>query len=285
MAGPPQAADFKRTGMGNMVAIIRNNLGNYDDMVRQLDIEYHDDASERIADMAQCLAQIGEEGPNEALISKLRRQGHNLKGTAASFGYPVITMIAHRLETYINDMRQWEPATLKDLYRFVDLMGEMLDRPVQPSDDEISQIVRSLPAQSMIPAAQTAANMDIQVKVVEILLVTPTRTIAKLLSQQIIACGFRVNSVSDPIEGLTMAIRTRPDMIITSQAMKGMSGVDLICALKSIAVTERIPACILTSQELGAAVFERLPAGTMMLRTGDQFADDFGTAIAQCGLG
>jgi chemotaxis protein histidine kinase CheA len=268
-----------------MVAIIRNNLGNYDDMVRQLDIEYHDDASERIADMAQCLAQIGEDGPNEALISKLRRQGHNLKGTAASFGYPVITMIAHRLETYINDMRQWEQATLTDLYRFVDLMGEMLDRPVQPSDDEISQIVRSLPAQSMVPAAQTAANMDIQVKVVEILLVTPTRTIAKLLSQQIIACGFRVNSVSDPIEGLTMAIRTRPDMIITSQAMKGMSGVDLICALKSIAVTERIPACILTSQELGAAVFERLPAGTMMLRTGDQFADDFGSAIAQCGLG
>ena len=271
-----------------MVAIIRNNLGNYDDVVRQLDIEYHDDASERIADMAQCLARIGEDGPNEALISKLRRQGHNLKGTAASFGYPVITMIAHRLETYLNDMREWEPQTLDSLYRFVDLMGEMLDRPVQPSDDEISQIVRSLPAQSIdrsVPEAQIASNIDIQVKVVEILLVTPTRTIAKLLSQQIIACGFRVNSVADPIEGLTMAIRTRPDMIITSQAMKGMSGVDLICALKSIAVTERIPACILTSQELGAAVFERLPAGTMMLRTGDQFADDFGAAIAQYGLG
>jgi chemotaxis protein histidine kinase CheA len=272
-----------------MVAIIRNNLGSYDDMVRQLDIEYHDDASERIAEMAQCLAQISEEGPNEALLSKLRRQGHNLKGTAASFGYPVITMIAHRLETYINDMRQWEAQTLEDLYRFVDQMGEMLDRQVQPSDDEISQIVRSLPAQSIDRStpqqAQTASNMDIQIKVVEILLVTPTRTIAKLLSQQIIACGFRVNSVADPIEGLTMALRTRPDMIITSQAMKGMSGVDLICALKSISVTERIPACILTSQEAGAAVFERLPAGTMMLHTGDQFADDFGAAIAQYGLG
>lgn len=273
-----------------MVALIRNVVGNHDDMVRQLDIEYHDDASERIADMAQCLAQISEVGPTEALLSAVRRQGHNLKGTAASFGYPVITMIAHRLETYLNDMRQWEPKALEDLYRFVDRMGEMLDRPVQPSDDEIAQIVRSLPAQSLdrqaaAQPARTAANMDIQVKVVEILLVTPTRTIAKLLSQQIIACGFRVNSVADPIEGLTMAIRTRPDMIITSQAMKGMTGVDLICALRAIAVTERIPACILTSQELSAAVFERLPGGTMMLRTGDQFADDFGSAIAQYGLG
>ncbi|HVJ35695.1 MAG TPA: Hpt domain-containing protein [Terriglobia bacterium] len=266
------------------MASVRTAGGSYDDMMKQLDIEYHDDASERIAEMAQCLTQIGEVGPTDALLQTVRRQGHNLKGTAASFGYPVVTMIAHRLETYLNDMRQWEPQALEDLYRFVDRMGEMLDRPHQPSDDEIAQIVRGLPAQSLDRAA-AAANLDIQIKVVEILLVTPTRTIAKLLSQQIIACGFRVNSVADPIEGLTMAIRTRPDMIITSQAMKGMTGVDLICALRAIAVTERIPACILTSQELGSAVFDRLPSGITMLRTGEQFADDFGSAIAQYGLG
>lgn len=267
------------------MASVRTAGGSYDDMMKQLDIEYHDDASERIAEMAQCLAQIGEVGPTDALLQTVRRQGHNLKGTAASFGYPVVTMIAHRLETYLNDMRQWEPQALEDLYRFVDRMGEMLDRPHQPSDDEIAQIVRGLPAQSLDRGAANTTNLDIQVKVVEILLVTPTRTIAKLLSQQIIACGFRVNSVADPIEGLTMAIRTRPDMIITSQAMKGMTGVDLICALRAIAVTERIPACILTSQELGSAVFDRLPSGITMLRTGEQFADDFGSAIAQYGLG
>jgi len=266
----------------------RGGSGNYDEMMKQLDVEYHDDASERIAEMARCLEQIGEEGPTDALMSTVRRLGHNLKGTAASFGYPVITMIAHRLETYINDMRQWEPSALEDLYRFVDRMGEMLDRANQPSDDEIAQIVRALPAQSLDRSGaldRAVPNLDIQIKVVEILLITPTRTIAKLLSQQIIACGFRVNSVADPIEGLTMALRTRPDMIITSQAMKGMSGVDLIRAIRAIAVTEKIPACILTSQELGAAVFDRLPPGITMLRTGEQFADDFGAAIAQYELG
>lgn len=273
---------------------VRGGSGSYDEMMKQLDVEYHDDASERIAEMARCLERIGEEGPTDAVLSVVRRQGHNLKGTAASFGYPVITMIAHRLETYINDMRQWEPTALEDLYRFVDRMGEMLDRANQPSDDEIAQIVRALPAQSLDRSAalnrsgapdRAVPNLDIQVKVVEILLITPTRTIAKLLSQQIIACGFRVNSVADPIEGLTMALRTRPDMIITSQAMKGMSGVDLIRAVRAISATEQIPACILTSQEIGSAVFDRLPAGIMMLRTGEQFADDFGEAIAQCGLG
>jgi len=272
-----------------MVVMVSGRGGGgvgHDDIVRQLDIEYHDDASERMGEMARCLDRIGEEGPTDELLSIVRRQGHNLKGTAASFGYPVITLIAHRLETYLNDMREWSPKALDDLYTFVDRMSSMLERGNQPSDDEIAQIVRELPAQSLDrPAAGTASNMDIQVKVVEILLVTPTRTIAKLLSQQIIACGFRVNSVQDPIEGLTMAIRTRPDMLITSQAMKGMTGVDLIRAVRAIGVTEKMPACILTSQELGAAVFDRLPPGTTMLRTGDQFADDFGEAIAKHGLG
>lgn len=270
-----------------MVAVGRAGSGNYDDMVRRLDIEFHDDATERLADMGRSLDLIERDGPSAELLSVVRRQGHNLKGTAASFGYPVITMIAHRLETYLNDMQEWEGQTLGDLYHFVDRMSEMLDRPSQPSDEEIAQIVRALPAQSLdrLPANTAPINIDVQVKIVEILLVTPTRTVAKLLSQQIIACGFRVNSVQDPIEGLAIALRTRPDMIITSQAMKSMTGVDLIRALRAIAATEQIPACILTSQEPGATVFERLPAGTTMLRTGDQFADDFGIAIAQHGLG
>ncbi len=55
--------------------------------------------------------------------------------------------------------------------------------------------------------------------------------------------------------------------------------------MKAIAVTQPIPAAILTSQELTATVFERLPKGGVILRTGEQFADDFGAAIAQFGLG
>jgi CheY-like chemotaxis protein len=260
----------------------RIGSASYDEMMKQLEVEFHDEAAERVDEMGEMIAEIENGGAAEELLPQIRRVSHNLKGTATSFGYPVVSMIAHRLETYINDMRQWDPKALKDLYLFTDRMGAMLDRAIQPSDDEIAQIVRSLPAQSL---NKGPVNIDIQQKVVEIMLVTPTRTIAKLLSQQIIACGFRVNSVQDPIEGLTMALRTRPDMVITSQAMKGVNGVDLIRALKAIAVTEPIPVAILTSQEAGAAVFERLPKGTTILRTGEHFADDFGEAIATYGLG
>src|SRR5260221_6439417 len=158
-------------------------------MTKQREWEFQDEPTQRVPIMARLLAQIEEDGPADATFSAFRRQGHNLKGTAASFGYPVVSLIAHRLETYLNDMRQWDQTAAKELYLFVDRMSEMLDRAVQPNDDEIDHIVRGLPAQAI---NRPLPQIDLQQKVVEIMLVTPTRTIAKLLSQQIIACGFRV---------------------------------------------------------------------------------------------
>jgi two-component system chemotaxis response regulator CheY len=120
---------------------------------------------------------------------------------------------------------------------------------------------------------------------VEVLLVTPTCAIAKLLTQQINACGFRVNAVNDPVDGLTAALRARPDMIITSQEMRTMSGVDLLRAVRAISAVAKTPAALLTSKSSDRAAFPGLPEDVMLLRTGDAFADDFAGAIAKFEIG
>ncbi len=151
----------------------------------------------------------------------------------------------------------------------------------QPDDEEIAGLVRALPNH----VSRTFSPGDVRIRNVEILLITPARSVAKILSKQIMACGFRVNAVQDPIEGLTTAMRLRPDMVITSQVMKGLNGVDLIRALKAMEGTEKIPCAVLTSQELDAAAFSRLPDGSPVLRAGGNFADDFAKVVAQLGLG
>lgn len=126
---------------------------------------------------------------------------------------------------------------------------------------------------------------DMRQAQVEVLLVTPTRAIAKLLTQQINACGFRVNAVNDPVDGLTAALCARPDMIITSQEMRTMSGVDLLCAVRAISAVAKTPAALLTSKSSDRAAFPGLPEDVMLLRMGDAFTDDFAGAIAQFGIG
>jgi CheY-like chemotaxis protein len=160
-------------------------------------------------------------------------------------------------------------------------MAEMLDRPQQPTDEELARIVRALPTHLV----QNFSVKDISAHTVEILLVTPTRALAKLLTQQIMACGFRVNAVNDPMDGLNAALRARPDMIITSQVMRTMTGIDLVRTVRAITATTRIPAAILTSQGGDRCLFPGIPDDVVILRTGDHFADDFGKVVAQFGIG
>jgi CheY-like chemotaxis protein/HPt (histidine-containing phosphotransfer) domain-containing protein len=254
---------------------------NYDDMMRALQVELHDDATDRLAEMGRILERMTADGPSDSALSALRRLAHNMKGIGGSFGYPALAQIAHRMESYINDLASWSSNTAGELQQFIDRLAEMLDRPSQPSDEDLAQIVRALPTHLV----QNFSVKDISTHTVEVLLVTPTRALAKLLSQQIMACGFRVNAVSDPMDGLNAALRARPDMIITSQVMRTMTGLDLVRAVRAIASIARIPAAILTSQGSDRSLFPGIPGDVAILRTGDNFADDFGKAIAQFGIG
>ena len=260
---------------------IKISGGNYDEMMRVLQVELHDDATDRLGEMGRVLERMNADGPSDAALAALRRLAHNMKGIGGSFGYPALSQIAHRMESYINDLTSWAKETAGELQKFIDRMSEMLDRPSQPSDEELAQIVRALPTHLV----QNFSVKDISAHTVEILLVTPTRALAKLLSQQIMACGFRVNAVNDPMDGLNAALRARPDMIITSQVMRTMTGLDLVRAVRAIAATTRIPAAILTSQGSDRSLFPGIPDDVAILRTGDSFADDFGKVVAQFGIG
>jgi CheY-like chemotaxis protein/HPt (histidine-containing phosphotransfer) domain-containing protein len=256
-------------------------VGNYDEMLKTLQVEVHDDCTDRLAEMSRILDKMADAGPTDADLNAFRRLAHNLKGLGGSFGYPGLSQIAHRLESYVADMTSWNTHSARELQKFLDPMGEMLERSVQPSDEELARIVRSLPTHLV----QNFSADDMRQAQVEVLLVTPTRAIAKLLTQQINACGFRVNAVNDPVDGLTAVLRARPDMIITSQEMRTMTGVDLVRAVKAIASVAKTPAAILTSKSSDRAAFPGLPDDVLLLRTGDQFADDFGGAIAKFEIG
>ncbi len=82
--------------------------GNYDEMMRVLQVELQDDANDRLAEMVRILDRMHADGPSDAALSALRRQAHNMKGIGGSFGYPALSQIAHRMENYVNDISSLE---------------------------------------------------------------------------------------------------------------------------------------------------------------------------------
>ena len=85
--------------------------GNYDEMMRVLQVELQrtnvrlETANDRLAEMSRLLERMGAEGPSDPALASLRRLAHNMKGIGGSFGYPALSQIAHRMESYVSDLK------------------------------------------------------------------------------------------------------------------------------------------------------------------------------------
>ena len=132
-------------------------------------------------------------------------------------------------------------------------MQEIADSGINPEDDEVSAIVRTLPAKG-------AAKDDFQeVGNLEILLVAGSRIVRRAVEAELCKRAFRVVTVESPIDVFETVIRTRPDMIIASAVMNKISGIDLACALKSMKATRDIPFALLTSFDESHPELRHLP--------------------------
>ncbi|MBM3571933.1 MAG: hypothetical protein FJX52_06150, partial [Alphaproteobacteria bacterium] len=85
-----------------------------------------------------------EHGTGDTLIA-IRRQAHNLKGMGSSFGFPAISMVAHRLEDYLVDLGALSPHELHDAQQFLDALQFIVRRGIDPNEEELGELVRALP--------------------------------------------------------------------------------------------------------------------------------------------
>ena len=125
---------------------------------------------------------------------------------------------------------------------------------------------------------------DFQHLDLEILVVDTNKTAARIVERELLNCGYRVTLAVRSFEALELAIRTRPDMIISSGVLDEMSGVDLASALAVIQSTEAIPFALLTSSDANDAALRRLPMSVAILKKGTGFSDDFAAALEQFGI-
>lgn len=249
----------------------------FEDLTAQLKQEFQDLAQDTFVSIYQYIDSAEQDRTKrEDAFMQLRREAHNIKGSAPTYGYPVIGQIAHRLESY---MMSCEHQTLQDwnsLRRFIDAMASCLERPQEPKGEELSELIRNLPV--------VAEITDIQVKDLEIMLVCPSKTVAMLLSNEMRQCGFHVNWVSNPIDALTMAINMPPDGVISANVMDLLSGPDLVRALDAISTTQDCPKALLTSN---ASIKEENINGNSfeLIHSGASFSEDFADFVIRHDLG
>lgn len=249
-----------------------------DELMEQLKSEFSDYMSDRLSCINGTLEQA-KQGKIKGIdaLRELRREIHSLKGSGSTFGYPIVSLIAQRLETYCSDLKDLDDKLIEAIQVFADRIAEMAELAEQPDIAATNQIIRRLPTRYEFDIT------DVEVRDVEIMLVTPNKLVARKAAAELTACGFRVNIVSDPIEAIAIAVRMPPDMLIAAAVMDGLGGIDLIRGLRAMSVTQDVPAALMTS--MGADQLKGVPADAGIIRLGASFSDDIAAAITRFDLG
>jgi chemotaxis protein histidine kinase CheA len=246
----------------------------------------HDLGQEFLVDAAESLVTLGEvveyarSEPAEAAqaLQTIRREAHNLKGLGGSFGFPSITLIAHRLEDYLSGLDNLAVRQLDNVLAFLDAMQDIVEQAAEPGVDEVSRIVRALPAKG-------AAKEDFQpTSDLEILLVAASSVLGHAVETKLHDLGFRVVTVKSPIHAFETAIRTRPDMVIASAVMEHVGGVDLARAFHAMTVTRDIPFVLLTSFDRDHSELRELPDSVSLIHHDRDLDGEIAGTIDQFGL-
>jgi chemotaxis protein histidine kinase CheA len=122
---------------------------------------------------------------------EFRRAVHSLKGSGGTFGFPLITVIAHRLEDYMSEMEGSGQKALEGIQIFVDRMRDNIDVQEGSEPDAAAKIARSLPIAGI-------ADFDVVKVDIEVMLISPKDTASRIISKELQECGFRVINVPSP---------------------------------------------------------------------------------------
>lgn len=251
-----------------------------EDLEDRLRVEFVDDARDRLQVMYDALDGLAKGERSEvSVIGVIRLETHNFKGMGTSFGFPTVSLIAHRLEDYMSGLTRLGEREIADIQTFLDRTSQVVDRAEQPALAETNQIIRALPVRYRFEVT------DVDIRDVEIMLVTPSKVVAKKVGGELAACGFRTVTVSDPIESISIAVRVPPDMLIASLVMDGLSGLDLIRGLRAMSITKDVPMALLTSMGLDNPALKEIPQGVAVIRVGEHFGEDFAAAVTRFNLG
>ena len=239
----------------------------------QIENEALDEARDLVSNLELRVQQVksGVLDPKEA-AKTLAIDSANLRMKARSVNLTGFGPLTHSLDEYLSEIEAVEERHVNDLVAFADRISSLLDGETVEVE-EISAVLRQLPQQSSFNVE------DVVVTDKSVTVIIPQRTAAKVVGRELAACGYRVSSVTNPIEALELILETKPDLVITSQVMPRLSGVDLACALSAMPATRSIPIALLTSLDPDHPDLKALPMNVGLIRRGAQFGDDLADVL------
>lgn len=250
------------------------------DLLSELRNEAIDSSEDRIASLEGSLKGfLDGHVPAADAFAAVKLEAHSLKSIAASFEMKALRALCHRFEDFIFIEKTLTPELAKRMQFFVDQLSVALEAWKEGRELDISQLMRTLPAKGAGGGFDVA---DVNVADVEVMLVMEPGTATKIVTRELVECGYRMVNVAATMDAIQLIPVMRPDLVIVSRVMPELSGVDLACALKAMPTTRSIPVAMIASVD--GEQIQDLPKDVPILRKGGNFGDDVADVFMELGI-
>ena len=247
-----------------------------DNVYVNLRSEFIAEALDRVEEMEACLNELYSGAvDSHGALRIIKQETHTIKGLASPFGFPTLTSVTHDFEDFLNNISMESSEFSKPIQMYLDLVGRALRRGEDIDAGEGAMLLQGLSAFSSL------RKTDDDKPVIEILLVSGSRTVTRMVTNVLEDIGFRVHCVPTGLEGISLSIRSRPDIVISADVLEDISGIDLVNALVAMPSTSRLPVVFMTSYDLDHPSLADLPSDIPILPVGPEMANQLLSALTE----
>jgi chemotaxis protein histidine kinase CheA len=249
------------------------------DALERLKQEFIDTSAEKLDKIDRIIDKLyrGEEDDRGADYVEFQRDIHSLKGSAGTYGFDSVSLIAHRLEDYIETTRQLTSENLLDVQKYIDRIRDILEGGDEIAAERLSGILESLPTSG---PAQTSSETEENVVA---LLVMTKGVQRKLVTADLSNNGFELAYADHPLDAFRLAVSLKPNLIITSLEFDNLSGLELAKALRGVDAMSETPVVLLTSHAV-EGMSDELPPHSRAIHKDSRFAAKLADALQELGF-
>lgn len=243
-------------------------------MLRQLRANYIAELSEKLDDIESDLLAMERTERFTEVFERAYRKVHSLKGSAGTYGLPVITKICHQLEEYLNlfssNATQASKEVVDRCLAHVDLMRKA-QRLAKTGSELYNDIEEEL----------SALRNHLLGDRYSVLIVETSKVNIKLCTEIMKGYPTHVTIMDNGYQALETLLQQKYDLLISSLEVKLLNGLALITAVRmSARVNHDIQSILLTSSK--QPPFKRNIDPDVIVPRDSNFAGNLGQAIEKC---
>jgi len=248
-------------------------------MFETLQIDFLETSEERM-DEIEAFCDNLEHGRGFAAdnLMEIKRSIHGIKGSAASYGFPTVSVIAHSLEDYFETTRDIGAEEVWDLRLYCDRIREIFDARVDPGKEKAGSILRGLPSR---PRRSIKSELHGETAV---LMVMAKGVQRKIIGRELAGFGFRVAIAADTQQGLHLALIMKPELIICSKIVDPFDGLEFANVTKVIGTTRHRKFLLMTADAEHVTSSDAAAAEASVITKGKTFSRNFFQFLKKSGL-